>query len=55
MNHTVNGVLMINNEEIDINNGKGYIEKDWGTSFPKKYIWIQVTISKTKTQVSFVL
>ncbi|QII81181.1 hypothetical protein G7057_00970 [Jeotgalibaca arthritidis] len=21
--------------------GKGYIEKDWGRSFPKNYIWIQ--------------
>lgn len=41
MNHTVNGILRINNEEIDFENGKGYIEKDWGTSFPEKYIWIQ--------------
>jgi len=48
MNHIVNGVLKINNEEIDINNGKGYIEKDWGTSFPKKYIWIQCNSFKNK-------
>ncbi|MBU3112580.1 tocopherol cyclase family protein [Clostridium lacusfryxellense] len=41
MNHIVNGMIKINEEEIDINNGKGYIEKDWGNSFPKKYIWIQ--------------
>lgn len=26
---------------IDFNNGSGYIEKDWGTSFPRKYIWMQ--------------
>jgi len=41
MNHTLRGKLEINHEEIDFNDGKGYIEKDWGTSFPKKYIWIQ--------------
>ncbi len=22
-------------------NGKGYLEKDWGTSFPHAYIWMQ--------------
>lgn len=38
--HNVNGMLDINNEEILIENGKGYIEKDWGTSFPKTYMWI---------------
>jgi tocopherol cyclase len=41
MNHSVKGILSINNEEIDFDNGKGYIEKDWGTSFPERYIWIQ--------------
>jgi tocopherol cyclase len=41
MNHGVKGILMINNEQVDFNNGKGYIEKDWGTSFPERYIWIQ--------------
>ena len=38
--HNVNGILNVNNEEIVIDNGKGYIEKDWGTSFPKTYMWI---------------
>jgi hypothetical protein len=41
MNHILHGKLQINHEEINFNDGKGYIEKDWGTSFPKKYIWIQ--------------
>jgi tocopherol cyclase len=48
MNHKVNGVLRINDEEIDFNGGKGYVEKDWGTSFPKKYIWIQCNNFKNK-------
>lgn len=41
MNHTLNGNININDENINFANGKGYIEKDWGTSFPKEYVWIQ--------------
>ena len=41
MNHYLLGQLNVNNETIDFDGGKGYIEKDWGTSFPKEYIWIQ--------------
>lgn len=40
MSHTVTGVLQIDGQTIDFANGRGYIEKDWGTSFPKAYIWI---------------
>lgn len=41
MNHKLKGVLTVNNNVFDFNSGKGYIEKDWGTSFPKEYIWLQ--------------
>jgi hypothetical protein len=41
MDHSLNGSITINNRCIDFDNGKGYIEKDWGTSFPEKYIWLQ--------------
>lgn len=41
LHHKVNGRLNINNEEKIIENGIGYIEKDWGRSFPKSYLWIQ--------------
>ncbi len=41
MQNTINGLIKINNEEICFNNDKGYIEKDWGCSFPKSYIWCQ--------------
>ncbi|MBI5009568.1 MAG: hypothetical protein HZB98_07970 [Bacteroidia bacterium] len=40
-NHKVSGILNIDNEIIDMNEGKGYIEKDWGSSFPEAWIWIQ--------------
>jgi tocopherol cyclase len=41
MNHKINGTLKIDNKETEFWDGKGYIEKDWGTSFPTKYIWLQ--------------
>jgi len=41
MNHFVNGNIKINGECIKFSNDKGYIEKDWGKTFPNKYIWIQ--------------
>ena len=41
MQNTINGNININDEIINFNNNKGYIEKDWGCSFPKSYIWCQ--------------
>jgi len=38
--HRLNGSLSINNSEIDFTKGTGYIEKDWGTSFPESWIWL---------------
>lgn len=41
MDHTIEGKLNINNETIDFTDGRGYMEKDWGRSFPSGYIWMQ--------------
>lgn len=41
MNHNLDGIMTVNNNVYDFKGGKGYIEKDWGTSFPKEYIWLQ--------------
>ncbi|WP_051258517.1 tocopherol cyclase family protein [Atopococcus tabaci] len=41
MTHTLQGSLSIDGQEVDFTGGKGYLEKDWGTSFPQKYIWLQ--------------
>jgi len=40
-NHKIDGILKINNKRIDFNDGKGYIEKDWGTNFPSAWLWLQ--------------
>jgi tocopherol cyclase len=39
--HSLSGTLNVNNRMISFDNGKGYIEKDWGTSFPEAWIWMQ--------------
>ena len=41
MNHSIKGELYLNDEILSFNKGKGYIEKDWGHSFPEGYIWMQ--------------
>ena len=41
MNHRLMGSLIIDGKEIDFTGGKGYIEKDWGRSFPSSYVWMQ--------------
>lgn len=41
MKNTTNGFININDKIINLNNSTGYIEKDWGCSFPKRYIWCQ--------------
>ena len=41
MSHNLEGYLLLNEKQIGFNHGKGYIEKDWGTSFPKEYVWFQ--------------
>lgn len=55
LNHVVNGTLTINNRDIEFKDGKGYIEKDFGKSFPETYLWIQsndFTIENTSIMVS---
>ena len=41
MTHRLEGLLQIDGIPVDFTGGKGYIEKDWGTSFPESWIWMQ--------------
>ncbi len=41
MTHRLEGQLQVNGRPVDFTGGKGYIEKDWGTSFPESWIWMQ--------------
>ncbi|PKL92929.1 MAG: hypothetical protein CVV21_00880 [Candidatus Goldiibacteriota bacterium HGW-Goldbacteria-1] len=39
--HAIKGKITVNGHEYDMNNGRGYMEKDWGTSMPSSWIWAQ--------------
>ena len=41
MDHHITGTITDQGEVIDMNGGRGYLEKDWGRSFPSAYIWMQ--------------
>ena len=41
MDHRLEGFLETESGKIDFTGGRGYIEKDWGRSFPSAYVWMQ--------------
>lgn len=41
MDHALEGILSIGEREVDFRGGRGYIEKDWGKSFPAGWVWMQ--------------
>ncbi len=49
ISHTISGTLTINGIEVDMTGGEGYIEKDWGKSFPDSWIWLQANHFENST------
>lgn len=41
MDHDVSGSLTVRGEHVSFDGGRGYVEKDWGRSFPSSWIWAQ--------------
>lgn len=41
VDHGVSGSLTIGDETLSFDGGRGYLEKDWGTSMPSAWVWIQ--------------
>lgn len=39
--HKISGGLNIDGQQVDFSAGEGYLEKDYGKSFPQEWIWIQ--------------
>ncbi len=39
--HRLEGALTLGGRELDFTGGRGYLEKDWGRSFPSAYVWMQ--------------
>jgi len=52
MFHKLRGGLDINDRYVDFNEGHGYIEKDWGTSFPESWVWLHCNTFNS-SQASF--
>jgi tocopherol cyclase len=46
--HTISGTLEYNKTPLEMTGGEGYIEKDWGTSFPQSWIWLQANHFETQ-------
>jgi tocopherol cyclase len=53
-NHNLSGQLIFNDQDIDFSGGKGYIEKDWGSSFPEAWIWLQCNHFPTRDASLFI-
>lgn len=41
LDHGLHGALRLDGRRIDFTGGRGYAEKDWGTSFPSSWVWMQ--------------
>jgi tocopherol cyclase len=41
LGHDFKGKFIIDGQSIDFTGGRGYLEKDWGRSFPSHYVWMQ--------------
>lgn len=41
LDHRLEGTLKVNRRKVEFSGGRGYIEKDWGKTFPRAYIWTQ--------------
>ena len=52
MFHKLAGGLYIDDSYVDFNGGSGYIEKDWGTSFPESWVWLHCNTFNS-SQASF--
>lgn len=48
MTSPLKGSLIIDGKTVSFDGGKGYIEKDWGKSFPRAYVWVQTNHFKKK-------
>ena len=52
MDHTIEGSMEVFGKEVDFSGGKGYMEKDWGRSFPGAWVWMQTNHFDATQRVS---
>lgn len=39
--HRLDGSIVVDSRTVDFTGGRGYAEKDWGSSMPRSWIWMQ--------------
>jgi tocopherol cyclase len=54
LNHDLSGTITKDKKKYIFDNGLGYIEKDWGSSMPSEWIWMQTNHFNSKNS-SFML
>jgi hypothetical protein len=54
MDHLINGRIVLQGKTMDFSGGRGYIEKDWGSSMPESWIWMHAnTFPERGTSIMF--
>ncbi len=49
MHQRISGYIKMGDKYYSLNNGTGYIEKNWGRNFPSSWLWLQCSSFKTDT------
>jgi hypothetical protein len=53
LHHRLSGDMEVYGRKTSFNGGTGYIEKDWGVSFPRSWIWMQSNHFSKQDKVCF--
>lgn len=52
--HELTGTLSVEGKPTAFNDGRGYIEKDWGQAFPAGYVWLQTNHFENQPEASLI-
>lgn len=55
LDHQLEGAVIHQGDTLSFDGGQGYIEKDWGSSMPKAWIWMQSNSFSGHERASFML
>ncbi len=55
LRHAVDGYAQLEGEKILFDGGSGYIEMDWGRSFPRRWVWMECHDFEERADASLML
>ena len=47
------GALDVGGASVKIDGGRAYVEKDWGSKFPKTHVWVQAELRGNDVLIHF--